>query len=211
MRPLYTAAFVCLAASCAMAGTICPGGNSTNFPHNPDPNASGCNTVVTINAGNTLSVTVPDATPYENSEDVLVGLVNNSSSVITSISLTGSGIFGFDGDGLCTFTFASAHGVAGSSYCSSSAVNGVDPQDYAGPTSTFANISASGDTGTVNLGPGLQPGASTFFSLEGIPSSALQGTVTGSTPVSGTPEPGSIALMCVGLATFVGTRRRLAK
>jgi len=36
---------------------------------------------------------------------VLVGVVNNSASTVSSLALTGSDIFGFDGDGICTFTF----------------------------------------------------------------------------------------------------------
>src|SRR4051794_13319386 len=42
--------------------------------------------------------------PYDSSDDTLVGVVNNSKVPIASLKLTsGQPIFGFDGDGLCTY------------------------------------------------------------------------------------------------------------
>ncbi len=67
-----------------MAGTICPAGSGSNpFPHSPDAAATGCNVVITDSAAGAFSVAITDATAYENSEDVLVGIVNNSSTPIT--------------------------------------------------------------------------------------------------------------------------------
>src|SRR5580692_9608013 len=107
------------------AGTICPAGNgATPFVHNPDNAATGCNTLITIAANGTVTVTIPDTTPYDGSDDTLIGVLNNSPSAVGSLALTGSGIFGFDGDGICTFTFV------GSSYCTSSQTSGTDPGDY---------------------------------------------------------------------------------
>src|ERR1039457_4496202 len=101
----------------AWAGSICPAGNGANpFTHSPDAAATGCNVVITINADRTTTVTITDATAYENSEDVLVGVKNNSSSSLPSFSLTGSGIFGLEGDGICIYTFV------GSSYCTASQI-----------------------------------------------------------------------------------------
>jgi hypothetical protein len=188
----------------ATAGTICPGGGGTGTtPYLPDNSGTGCNTVITISSSGSLSVAVPDANPYDGAEDTLVGVVNNSSNTITQLTLSGSDIFGFDGDGICTFAFA------GNSYCSASALSGTDPQDYQGPTSTF-NITDS-DSGTVNFNPGIAPGTSTYFSLEEPPSASLAGTVTGSTPghpTNNTPEPASVALMLGGLSAIVFRARR---
>src|SRR5437763_1944059 len=40
--------------------------------------------------------------PFDGTEDTLVGVVNDSSSTLTSLALAGSSsIMGFDGDGLC--------------------------------------------------------------------------------------------------------------
>ena len=176
---LLSFALITLGTCAAWAGSICPAASGANtFPHPADPAATGCNVVITINAGGSISVAVTDATPYENSEDVMVGVVNNSSSNVPSISITGNAgndIFGLDGDGMCTFTFV------GSSYCSG-AVYLTDPGDYYGPNTTFSNISASGLAGTVNFTSPLAPGGTAYFSLEGVPSGSL--TVVAGTPTS---------------------------
>jgi hypothetical protein len=151
-------------ASHASAGTICPAGSgSSPFPHSPDSGATGCNEVITIASNGTASAVIEDSTAYEESEDVLVGVVNNSSTSITSLSLTGNDIFGFDGDGVCTFTFV------GDGYCTTAQQNGTDPEDYQGPTSIFSVT--NGNNGTVNFNPGISAnGGTSFFSLEGVPS-----------------------------------------
>jgi hypothetical protein len=154
--------------------------------------------VITIAANGTPSVQVTDSTPYEESEDVLVGVKNNSTSTVASIGLTGTDIFGFDGDGICTFTFV------GSSYCTTAQQNGTDPQDYQGPTSTFTVTNAN--TGSVNFSPAIAAnGGTAYFSLEGVPTVSLTVTVTtgtgGTTP---TPVPGSLVLLGLGLACLTG-------
>ncbi len=195
----------------AMAGSICPAGNGSNpFPHNPDGAATGCNVVITVAASGTASTSVKDTTPYENSEDVLVGVVNNSAvpvSVLNVAGASGSGLFGFDNDGICTFTFV------GSSYCTASQIGGTDPGDYQGPTSTFSNFSTF-DSGTVNFSPAIPAnGGTTYFSLEGLPSASITGT-TGPTPTPGapaaTPAPPSLILMLTalaGMALYFASRR----
>jgi len=178
-----------------MAGTICPAGNGTNpFPHNPDNAATGCNAVITIAANGSATTVVKDTTPYENSEDVLIGVVNNAATVLGTMNITGatgSGIFGFDGDGICTFTFV------GSTYCTASQISGTDPGDYQGPTSTFTNIASSGDSGTANFNPPIPAnGGTTYFSLEGIPTASLTITTTS------TPAPPALLLLLTGLAVL---------
>jgi hypothetical protein len=162
-------ALLALGTRPASAGTICPGAPSgNNFPHPPDPGATGCNVVITINADQSTTVSVKDATPYESSEDIIVGIQNNSSSTVPALNITGNtgnDIFGFDGDGICTFTFA------GDGYCS--ALPAGDPFDYQGPTSTFSNISGNGLSGTVTFSPAIPAGGTTYFSLEGQPSATL--------------------------------------
>jgi hypothetical protein len=191
---LKVAALVVAGSAFALAGTICPAGNGANpFPHNPDNAATGCNVVITFPASGAATVVVTDTTPYENSEDVMVGVVNNSASPVGSISVTSTNdVFGFDADGICTFTFV------GNGYCSTSQKAGTDPGDYQGPTSTFSNITGGGNNGTVNFSPAIPPGGSTYFSLEGIPTASL-----GVTPSAGpatSPAPSSILLMLTALA-----------
>jgi hypothetical protein len=194
----------------ATAGTICPAGSGSNpFLHSPDNAATGCNVVITIAVGGGITTVVTDSTPYEESEDILVGVLNNNTTALSTLNLSGSGIFGFDGDGICTFTFV------GSSYCTASQTSGTDPGDYQGPTSTFSNFS-SGNSGTVNFSPAIPAnGGSSYFSLEGIPTSSL-GASTGPTPTpapTATPAPSSMLLTITALAGlgFYFLSRRLAK
>jgi hypothetical protein len=195
MKILFGTLFVAFGASFAMAGTICPAGSGSNpFLHSPDSAATGCNVVITIAANGSVSTAVTDSNPYEVSEDVLVGVLNNSTSTVSSLALTGAGIFGFDGDGICTFTFV------GSTYCNSSQTSGTDPGDYQGPTSTFANYT-SGNSGTVLFSPAIAAnGGSSYFSLEGVPTANLGVTVGtgGGTPT--TPAPSSLLLLGIGFA-----------
>jgi hypothetical protein len=188
----------------AAAGTICPGAGGTGAtPYTPDNSATGCNTVITIGSTGSLNIAVTDPIPYDGADDTLVGVVNNSSNTITQISLGGSDIFGFDGDGICTYAFA------GNSFCSASARNGTDPEDYQGPRSTFAITNAN--TGAVDFNPGIAPDTSTYFSLEEAPTASIAGSVTGSTPggpTSSTPEPSTVALMLGGLSVIAFRVRR---
>jgi len=189
---LFTSMLITLGSAVASAGSICPAGNGANpFPHNPDNAATGCNIVITINPGGSLSSSVKDGTPYETSEDVLVGVVNNSGGTVSSLQLTGNDIFGFDGDGICTFTFV------GSGYCTPSQIAANDPQDYAGPTTTFPGFTfSSPNTGTVAFTGGLANGATTYFSLEGLPNSAgITGTATGGGGTTSVPTLGDAGLL----------------
>lgn len=188
MKKLFSTFALTLIGTCAAwAGSICPVGNggSTGFAHNPDSGATGCNVVITINADRTTSVVVKDAAPYDlvsGGDDMLIGVVNNSSATVPSLTLTGSSIFGLENDGICNYSFV------GNTYCLTNATggtsstgtlgsgnNGVDPFDYYGPTSTFTITNSN--TGTVNFSPTIQPGGTTFFSLEGSPSTSLAITV----------------------------------
>jgi hypothetical protein len=191
-----------LGSAATWAGSICPAGSGSNpFPYNPDNAATGCNAVITIAANGSVSVVVKDTTPYENSEDVLIGVVNNSTTGVTKLSLNGNGasipIFGFDGDGICFYTFV------GSGYCAASYYQ-TDPGDYAGPTTTFTAISSDQNSGTVNFSPAVAGnGGTAYFSLEGTPSSSLTGTVTGTGTGVGTGAAVAPALSTWGMGLLV--------
>jgi hypothetical protein len=103
---------------------------------------------------------------------------------------------------MCIYTFV------GSGYCASTYYQ-TDPGDYAGPTTTFVNISSDENSGTVNFSPGVAPnGGTAYFSLEGTPSTSLTGTVTGTgtgtgavgAPALSTWGMGLLVLMLVGLS-----------
>ena len=169
-RFALTGFMVLSGGSFASAASVCPTLAHTN---------TDCGFLITIGAGTSLAIApVMGANAYDGSDDALVGIVNNSGAAYTgSFQLTGngSGIFGFDGDGICTFT--------GAAYCSTAANN------YQGPLNTFSNVTSTTDTGTVNV-MGLAAGASTYFSLEGDPKSIV---------VNISPEPTTNLLLAGGL------------
>ena len=163
---------------------------------------TGCAILFIFNAKGTVSG-VADATqgPYDGVEDTLVGVLNNSNVTQSGLTLNGGSvdIFGFDGDGICTFTFT------GSTFCGTTA----DTTGYGGPNVTFSNINSSFTVGTVNFVGGLAPGAATYFSLE----EAISPTAIPTGSVSTVPAPRSLVLLLTGLgivALYQG-RRLLAR
>jgi len=143
--------------------------------------ATDCNFVITITDGG-ISTSVNGAIPpYDGVEDQLVGVINNSSHSVGSLSLTGSGLFNFDGDGLCTFiTCTWAH-----------------PTGYEGPNTSFSF--SNFDNGMVIFTGGLAAGATAYFSLE--EPASINTIVTA-------PEPGTLALLGLAAAAFGFSRRR---
>lgn len=156
----------------------------------------GCELLITVTAssgGNATAFTVttasPDQGPYDGSDDTLLGILNKSGSAVNSLALTSStNIFGFDGDGACTYI---------------SCPGTTDPNGYAPKGVTFSAINAGSTSGTVDFGPGLASGASAWFSLEEAltPSQIMPGMPTG------TPEPSSILLLGLGLTGIAGSLR----
>lgn len=133
-------------------------GNSTTAPFNECPavgDDTSCGLLFVINPDGSVSVLVDGSQgPYDGIEDTLIGVLNQSSQTIPSLTLTSTnGAFGFDGDGICNF------GAPGCPYSTTNT-------GYEGPDNTFTVTDAN--HGTVNfINSGLTPGASTYFSLEG--------------------------------------------
>src|SRR5690242_17361325 len=85
-----------LSASSLFAAAVCP---TTSATTGSDP--SGCSLLITFSSsGATLTTT--GVGPYDGTEDVTVGVINNSKSAISSVTLSSvsSGAFGLDGDGI---------------------------------------------------------------------------------------------------------------
>ena len=152
---------------------------------------SGCAILIVVNPDGTVSLqTDPSQPPYENDEDTLIGVQNNAQAVVTSLTLTGvttpKPTFGFDGDGLCTESNAPSGCPFGST-------------GYEGPGTSFSSISADKANGTVNFSPGIGPGGTAYFSLEG----AISATNLTITPIQ-VPKPAPAPTLFVQAAQFTG-------
>ena len=120
--------------------------------------------------------------PYDGTDDTLVGIQNNTTSALRSITLTAphvSGkddLFAFgDNDGPCVYQFGDGQRYL---WCDA----GGARYGYEGPDNTFS-ITDDTTTGTVNFpGDGVEANGSTWFALEGTPDSLTSITQTQGTP-----------------------------
>ncbi len=148
---------------------------------------SGCAYVITVNQNGSVSIAAGANTSgfdgKGEGDDVAVGVVNDSNAIVSSLALSGtSNVFGFDGDGICTFTFTSP---VSSNYCETNGpsggasytttrnkTTGINPYDYEGPDNTFTNITTTNKiagAGTIAFTTPLLPQGTTFLSLEAAP------------------------------------------
>jgi hypothetical protein len=163
---------------------------------------TGCQFLVVFSGGGQTVFQDVNQGPYEGAEDALIGVQNNTSKPIFALPLSAPGLFSFDSDGLCnpgSSPFAPGcrpgpHEPAGSTCGTQSGVCSFPPppgqppgykepgaippntqNGYEGPTSWFSNVSTNRNSGHVNFSPPIQPGQSTYFSLEEPPTAnALQ-------------------------------------
>jgi len=143
----------------AVAGLAVPAlaGASSAAPFKECPAAghdSSCGVLITVNPDGTTSVQFDTTQAAMNGTDgALVGIVNNSNAAASSVALAGTGIFAFNGHGLCAVT---------PTPCFSKTTFG--PTGYEGPGTSFSTSDTN--HGSVNFAGGLSPGTSTYFSLQ---------------------------------------------
>lgn len=171
----------------------------------PAGSATGCGVIITVTANGAMILTPTNGNPYDGDDDTLVGIINNSGAPLYSIMLSSpstsnGGVFGFDGDGPCQYNAGDDGGTADCFAFS----QGYIPTGYEGPDNTFSNFgetitepaipTVEGNTvtyaaeaifgppyatsGTVNFTTPIPNGGSTWFALEGQPSSVGGVTVS---------------------------------
>jgi hypothetical protein len=149
-----------LAATVAPPFTQCP----------PVGLSPSCGSLLVINPDTSVSVfTDPSVSPFDGIEDTLIGVQNNSAAAVGAITAFGPpGIFGFDGDGLCSGY------VPGPSGCP------FGPTKYEGPGVAFVPDPTNNADGEIDFaGAGILAGGSAYFSLEGAVTSATLKAVVG--------------------------------
>jgi uncharacterized protein (TIGR03437 family) len=187
MRSAISAAGLLLIASGVFA-------QSPPFTQCPAVGAStSCAVLLVINADGSVTVLTDsnvlpfdyDAVNNPDAEDTLVGVLNNSQQTVTSLPLSGSGIFGFD-----------IVGGVESGLCSPSSAG--CQSGYEGPGVTFQVTDSN--TGTVLFDPPIRPGEWKYFGLEGAPGAVGSLTVPLSTscPAADATVGGAYSSQLVG-------------
>src|SRR6478609_4660516 len=142
-------------------------GVSPTYLANQDGRANeGCTILITLNADGSITTTCPNPSPsYDQGlDDNLIGVVNNTSKVITALQLTSATvpIFGLEDDGVCNLPGWIFSPLGPNPNCAIA----TDPHGYgpAGINFTIFNV----NSGIVSFGNGgIAPGGNAFFSLEG--------------------------------------------
>ncbi len=158
---IYALLFVFVILASSISNTVHASSPRSPFTQCPAVGASpSCAILVVFNADGTTSIlTDPTVGPFDRVEDTLVGVQNDSGTIVPNMRISGSSIFGFDGDGICSGLYSPS--PAGCPFGSTR---------YEGPKTSFSIVDPS--HGTVIFTNGLASGASTYFSLEGALSAA---------------------------------------
>jgi len=121
-----------------------------------------CGILIQITGSGDTILGDPNQGPFDGADDTLVGVLNSSSSTVTSIAIAAdSPVFGFDDDGLCTASPQPSGCPFG-------------PTGYEGPGTGFTGITPDQTAGVVTFTNGIPAGQSAYFSLEeALPASSV--------------------------------------
>ena len=167
-------------------------------------NNTGCAILIQWDGSNFTAAVDGSQGPYDGVEDTLVGIQNNSTDkTLSFVNLTGSNLFGFDGDGIDTYSFPVPD--------TSIFPTGYVFSGYEGPITYFT--STDSNNGSAHFIAGLAPGANTYFALEEPPSVICPNNDCGGIVTGGgnsIPEPGTVLLLGAGLVGLGFARSRKA-
>lgn len=209
--PLAALAFIAGAPTPAKADICTPYLTST-FPGAGLVNGvtiNQCTTDIVIGAGGSITVT-HNSTPYTNSGNALIGVINNSGSAVFDLFING---FNNGSPGILNFSPADAAEVLCATSLSPKLACTAGSSGDEGITSTdqlvfFTGIGAfagvNGNTGDVIFTGNLLPGQTAIF---GTLADILSAQVS---PVP-VPEPGSFAVLATGLLGLALYRFRLRR
>ncbi|HEV8016014.1 MAG TPA: PEP-CTERM sorting domain-containing protein [Stellaceae bacterium] len=215
--PLAALAWLVFSPAPAQADVCSPFLSGAAFPGAGVPNGntiSGCTTVLTINPNGTVTVT-HDNTPYTNSGNALIGVINNSNNSVFDLFITG---FNSSSPGILQFNSPAQAANAAELLCATSlapklscggpGTTGDEGITSAGKFVFFTAIgpanNAPGNTGDVIFTGDLLPGQTAIF---GTLADILNSSVS---PVP-VPEPGSFAVLGTGLLGLAFYRLRLRR
>jgi hypothetical protein len=167
---ILAASALAVGASLAVASAVPAGAATAPVPPFTECPAIGaspsCEILLVVNPDNTVSVEGdPSMGPFDGSDDTLVGIINDSTTVVKAVTVSGPGsdLSGFDGDGICSGDYGTWNGSGGCPY---------GPTGYEGPGTSFVTDPSLPDSAEVDFTGGLAPGKSAYFSLEGALTSA---------------------------------------
>ena len=159
---------------------VCVAQTNVSPPFNQCPPVgadTSCAVLIVITDSGVSVFQDPSQGPYDNIEDTLIGVQNNSShTTLYSLPLSSPNvIFSFDGDGICGID-----STTGLPFNPAPPGCPFGPTGYEGPGVSFSSINSGSTSGIINFAGGIPPGQSAYFSLE----LAIQ---TLCTPISGVP------------------------
>lgn len=170
--------------------------------------ATGCGQLLTITSvldgvanGYNVENSDPPQPPVDGVADVMIGVTNAAGATVDSIYIVAPPatpgnleVFALDQEGPCF--------VLRPAIIPCSDLRSSPGSSFAGPGTFFSDIALDATSGRINFVGGLADGGSLWFGLKApLP-------VGDPSPTTGNPEPGTAALMVIGVAGIVVGARR---